>query len=67
MAESLFTIPFGKYEGQDIEDIPDFYLEWLLDQMWFAQNYPEEANAIHTELTYREVWDKHISGGEEGV
>jgi len=61
MAESLFTLPFGKFKGQDIEDVPNSYLVWLLDQMWFSQNYPEGASAIHTELTYREAWDKHIN------
>lgn len=25
-------IPFGKYKGDNLGDIPNYYLEWLLDQ-----------------------------------
>lgn len=35
MAKSLFTLPFGRYCGRDIEDLPRSYLEWLTEQKWF--------------------------------
>ena len=25
-------MPFGKYKGDDLEDIPNSYLQWLSDQ-----------------------------------
>lgn len=30
-------MPFGKYRGQRLGDIPDDYFEWLYDQTWFTQ------------------------------
>ena len=29
-------MPFGKYKGESLADIPDDYYNWLLDQDWFA-------------------------------
>ena len=26
------TMPFGKFKGQAIEDLPDWYLDWCLEQ-----------------------------------
>ena len=64
MAKSLWTIPFGKYEGVDIEDIDnDRYLEWLLEQEWFVNKFPEGVKAIETELNFRDTYD----GGIEDV
>ena len=56
MAESLFTIPFRKYKGRDIEDLPRHYLEWLTEQKWFWEKYPEGCKAIAKELEYRNRW-----------
>jgi len=28
------VLHFGKYKGQDLEDVPDHYLEWLDEQDW---------------------------------
>lgn len=56
MAASLFTIPFGKYKGRDIEDLPRHYLEWLTEQQFFWEKYPEGCKAVATELRYRNRW-----------
>jgi hypothetical protein len=54
MADSLFIIPFGNtHRGEPIEDCPTNYLEWLLEQDWFLEKYPEGANAIGKELEFR--------------
>ena len=57
MTDSLWTIPFGKYKEQDIEDIDDVqYLTWLCEQKWFEKDYPMGLKAIEKELKYREKW-----------
>lgn len=62
MAESLWTLPFGKHKGEDIEDIPDSYLSWLLDSEWFEKRYPYRIKAVEQELAYREQTGRHIDG-----
>jgi hypothetical protein len=54
MAKSMWTMPFGKHEGEDIEDIPTSYLRWLLDQEWFPEKYPRGYEYADAELNYRE-------------
>ena len=53
MAKSLFKVPFGKYKGKDIEDIPNDYLNWLQEQEWFCDKFDNGLNAIQIELQYR--------------
>lgn len=60
MAESLGTIAFGKYKGEDIEDIPDSYLNWIKGEAWFKAKEPKLCDAIKTELAYRDKFDLHI-------
>ncbi|MFH0907155.1 MAG: DUF3820 family protein [bacterium] len=31
------TMPFGKYSGEKLGDVPDNYLVWLWDQTWFTE------------------------------
>lgn len=31
------VIPFGKYRGTPLGDLPNSYVEWLLDQDWFKE------------------------------
>ena len=57
MAKSLWTIPFGKFEGEDIEDVPPTYLQWLAEQEWFVEKFPEGLRAINKELEYRNNWE----------
>lgn len=33
-------MPFGKYEGEPIDTIPETYWAWLLEQEWFEGKYP---------------------------
>lgn len=60
MAESLFTMPFGKHKGIDIEDISDSYLQWIIGEDLFKEKFKEGCDAIKKELAYRERFDLHI-------
>jgi hypothetical protein len=44
-------MPFGKYRGQRLSEIPDSYLEWVLYEADFAKPYLK--NAIREELERR--------------
>lgn len=59
MAKSMFTMPFGKFVGHGIEDLEDWYLEFLLEQDWFCKQYPKGVKAIETELKYREKFSEY--------
>lgn len=54
MADSLFVLPFGKFKGQAIEDIPTPYLNWLTEQDWFCDDHRQGLHAVNTELNFRE-------------
>ena len=60
MNDSLFTLPFGKFKGQDIEDVPNSYLNWLLEQEWFENKYKKGYANTKKELEYRETYDINI-------
>ena len=34
------TIPFGKFKGRYLRDLPDWYLVWLYGQEWCKKDYP---------------------------
>jgi len=69
MAKSLGQIPFGKFKGLDIEDVPDSYLTWIKGEKWFAAREPKLCENIKKEIEYREkfnlhiVDEKHLDGG----
>jgi uncharacterized protein (DUF3820 family) len=60
MAESLGQIPFGKFKGVDIEDVPDSYLIWVSGELWFRTREPKLYENIVKELKYREKFDLHV-------
>src|SRR5436305_852843 len=47
-------MPFGKYRGAPVGVVVDHvpYCEWLLEQSWFAEKFPQHrkylAEALHT-------------------
>lgn len=63
MAESLGQIPFGKFRGIDIEDIPDDYLKWVIGEDWFKVKFKTLCEIIKKELKYRDDFDLHIKEG----
>jgi len=36
-----YIMPFGKYEGDKIGDVPAKYLLWCLQQDWMKDKYPK--------------------------
>jgi hypothetical protein len=44
------VLPFGKYRGQPIRDVPAGYLAWLLEEVDLR---PELAEAVRAELSTR--------------
>lgn len=60
MADSLGRIPFGKFKGKDMEDVPNSYLEWIIGEDWFKEKYPVLGANIKKELEYRERFDLKI-------
>jgi len=65
MAESVWILPFGKYQGYGIEDAPDKYLEWLLEQDWFCEKFADKVALIEKELSYRDEFSSHIGWEDE--
>lgn len=61
-------MPFGKYKGQDIVDIPSGYLRWCCLQDWFEERYPRLLKAIDEELKFRDKRGCHFEedGGRRG-
>lgn len=53
-------IPFGKYKGKLIADVPSNYLNWLREQEFVYTDYPELAKQIKIELEFRDKFDKHF-------
>lgn len=50
-------LPFGKYKGELIADLPNGYLEWLLDQEWFEEKFVDLWKLTKKEMGYRERFD----------
>ena len=36
-------LPFGKYNGKRLGEVPTWYLEWLGQQKWFNEKFPQLA------------------------
>lgn len=52
----ILKMPFGKYRGKEIEDIPSEYLNWLAA----GCDNEEVATAADEEYQYREKYNCHI-------
>lgn len=50
-------IPFGKHKGELIADLTDSYLDWLLDQDWFAEKFPKHVVMVKKEIGYRKKFN----------
>jgi uncharacterized protein (DUF3820 family) len=62
MAITMWKCPFKKHKGSDIEDIPDSYLQWLLEQDWLCEKYKNVIPIIEKELRFRITHDRHVAG-----
>ena len=52
------TMPFGKYSGEDIANVPTSYLRWLRDK---ADLYGELADEVEAELDRRLINERQQS------
>jgi uncharacterized protein (DUF3820 family) len=50
-----FEMPFGKYKGDMLSDIPVGYLDWLIGQDWCK---PELEERIIRHLETRPEWTR---------
>jgi len=53
-------LPFGKFKGKLICEIPNSYLSWLLDQDWMVKDWPNIYVQCQLESKYREDWNIRI-------
>ncbi len=49
-------MPYGKFKGKEMEDIPSGYLRWI------AENFNNEdvCEAADKEYQFREKWNSHF-------
>lgn len=52
------VMPFGKYKGQTIEEIPSNYLRWMTDNL---DDKPALTAAAKKELRYRDIHGLHFN------
>lgn len=56
-------LPWGKYAGEDLEDVPNSYLEWLDENMVLRNNRDVSIHAaIRKELKDRDETGFFIPG-----
>ncbi len=48
-------MPFGKYRGWELEELPDSYLEWLISSVSLREPL---LSAVHREISFRS-WGRH--------
>jgi hypothetical protein len=53
-------IPFGKHKGELLADIPNSYLEWLLEQDFFEEKFHQHWLMSKKELEYRKKFNIYI-------
>lgn len=51
--EEETVLPFGKHAGQSIEDIPNDYLKWFVENICTQDEYVWLERPIVEELQYR--------------
>jgi uncharacterized protein (DUF3820 family) len=49
------TMPFGKFQGRTLQELPDQYLSWLVFQPWLEEKFPSLKNATELELHRRGI------------
>lgn len=53
-------LPFGKFKGQLLADVPNFYLEWLLNQEFVELKFTDLWEMAKMESKYREEFGVDI-------
>ena len=51
---------FGKYNGVLVADVPNLYLNWVLEQDWFCKEQIALKQQVEIELAYRNKYDIEV-------
>ena len=51
---------FGKYNGVLVADVPNSYLNWVLEQDWFCKEQIALKQQAEIELAYRNKYDIEV-------
>lgn len=54
-------LPFGKFKGQLLADVPNYYIQWLLDQEFVELKFADLREMAVIESKYREEFGVDIS------
>jgi uncharacterized protein (DUF3820 family) len=52
----MSQLPFGKYINIELQNIPTSYLDWLIGQDWFCNQFIELKAEVDNELSCRQDW-----------
>ena len=58
------SIPFGKYKNVSVEDVPNYYLDWMLAEGFLEGVYTYLLKPVEEEVKYREQFEIFIDGDE---
>jgi uncharacterized protein (DUF3820 family) len=48
-------MPFGKFQGREVSDVPSDYLTWCQEEGWVGNKYGDDLeDEINTEMMERE-------------
>lgn len=53
----LDPMPFGKFKNKKMKDVPAWYLDWLVDEQWLLDKWPQVKAYIDLN---RAVIDKEL-------
>jgi uncharacterized protein (DUF3820 family) len=57
---NIMTLRFGKYKGQQLENTPKSYQDWLMNQEWFKA--PKKEIPLHRQSL--NGWDGYSKWGQ---
>ena len=49
-------VPFGKFQGKLLADVPNWYITWMSDQSFVEKDFPKIYAMIKLETEYRKKW-----------
>lgn len=58
--EKELIFPFGRFRNKRPDQIPNSYLEWVLNKEWFNEKYTKLSNECAKELDYRNRYNIRI-------
>lgn len=56
MNDGTTIMPFGKYKGRTIEEIPSSYLRWMRDNL----EDDDLTDAAYAEIEFRDIHQTHF-------